>query len=58
MVVLFNVGDTITVTIDEASEGQLVEALQMVMGTVTLPEEDVNEPVEETTEAVEETTAA
>ncbi len=33
MVVLFDIGDTITVTIDEASEGQLVEALQMVMGT-------------------------
>ena len=35
MVVLFNKGDTITVTIDEASEGQLVEALQMIMGAVT-----------------------
>ena len=47
MVVLFNEGDTITVTIDEASEGKLVEALQMILGTVV---------VEETTEAVEEVT--
>lgn len=60
MVVLFNEGDTITVTIDEASEGKLVEALQMIMGTVELPEfeEETNEIAEETTEAVEETTAA
>lgn len=58
MVVLFNTGDTITVTIDEASEGQLVEALQMVMGTVTMPEENTSEPVEETTDTAEETTTA
>lgn len=60
MVVLFNEGDTITVTIDEMSEGKLVEALQMIMGTVELPEfeEETTEIAEETTEAVEETTAA
>ena len=38
MVVLFNVGDTITVTVDKASEGQLIEALQMVMGNVAVEE--------------------
>lgn len=48
MVVLFNFGDTVTVTIDENSEGQLVEALQMVYGSVSA------ETNEETTEAVEE----
>ena len=58
MVVLFNTGDIITVTIDEASEGQLVEALQMVMGTVTMSEENTSEPVEETTDTAEETTTA
>ena len=60
MVVLFNEGDTITVTIDEASEGQLVEALQMILGTIEIPEveEPAEEVTEEVTEAVEETTAA
>ena len=38
MVVLFNVGDTITVTVDKASEGQLIEALQMVMGNIAAEE--------------------
>ena len=38
MVVLFNVGDTITVTVDKASEGQLIEALQMVMGNIAVEE--------------------
>ena len=57
MVVLINKGDSITVTIDEASEGQLVEALQMVMGTIDTPAaEEVTEV--ETTAAAEETTAA
>lgn len=67
LVVLFNVGDTVTITIDENSEGKLVEALQMVYGEVTplIPEEEitVNEEdftaeAEETTVAVEETTVA
>lgn len=51
MVVLFDIGDTITVTIDEASEGQLVEALQMLLGTEDIPAEDTPEvtPEEETT---------
>ena len=38
MVVLFNVGDTITVSVDKASEGQLIEALQMVMGNIAVEE--------------------
>ena len=64
MVVLFNEGDIITVTIDEASEGKLVEALQMILGTVPVEEateevaEEVTDAVEEVTEAAEETTAA
>ena len=64
MVVLINKGDSITVTIDEASEGQLVEALQMVVGTIDTPAaEEVTEvettaAAEETTAAAEETTAA
>ena len=49
-VVLFDIGDTITVTIDEASEGQLVEALQMVFGKIEAPENN-EAPVEEETTA-------
>ena len=56
MVVLFDIGDTITVTIDEASEGQLVEALQMLLGTEDIPAEDTPEVTPEVTP--EETTAA
>ena len=60
MVVLFNEGDTITVTIDEASEGKLVEALRMILGTIEIPEveEPAEEVTEEVTEAAEETTVA
>lgn len=53
IVVLIDIGDKITVTIDETSEGQLVEALEMIMGSLpAAPEASVE------AEAVEETTAA
>ncbi len=53
IVVLIDIGDKITVTIDETSEGQLVEALEMIMDSLpAAPEASVE------AEAVEETTAA
>ncbi len=54
MVVLMNVGDTITVTIDAQSEGKLIEALSMISGAV----ESTENTVEEATEVTEEETTA